>query len=193
MTNATQEVNPTEAALEAIDNAVEVIEEAVEVIERDYQGYNPEYFKPELSQRAADYAAKLSAMTMEPGKSIRRTEKEFYEVVKSDISREDFERVRSIEEDYVNAVHAVASNEFLKRATGDKTVEEMKVSAKIGKSTTYEDNYRRFDSRSVSGGKDAERRQQDTYGYHNPRIKTEYKGFNESRVSVHNLAKDLLG
>ena len=32
-----------------------------------------------------------------------------------------------------------------------------------------------------------------TYAYHSPSIETEYKGFNESRTAVQNLARDLLG
>ncbi|MHA4875513.1 hypothetical protein, partial [Enterococcus faecium] len=77
-----QEVNTTEAAVEAIHAAVDSLETAEEaLVTREYQEYTPRHFKPELSQRAADYAAKLAALSMEPGKSIRRTEKEFYAVV----------------------------------------------------------------------------------------------------------------
>lgn len=189
-----QEVNATEVAIEAIAVATEQLDHATEVLtEREYQEYNPKHYKGELSQRAADFAAKLSALPMEAGKSIRRTEKEFYAVVADDVSRAEYERVKSVEEDYVRALHVVTANEFLERTTNDKSVEEMKVSAKIGANTTYQDRYRRFDTRSVSGGANGERRQQDTYGYHNPHVVTEYKGFNDSRVAVHNLAKDLLG
>jgi hypothetical protein len=82
---------------------------------------------------------------------------------------------------------------FLDRAVNDKELQEMNVSAKIGSDTKYTDTYTRHDVRTVSQGAHADRKEVETYGYHNASIRTKYKGMNDSKVAVNNLAKDLLG
>lgn len=169
-------------------------EQVAEMLEeRTYAKWEGNHYKGDLNERASDFAATLSKMPTDTPKGIKFSENNYFDTIAKDATREEVERVRSIDADYAAALHAVSADTFLGRAIADPEVQTMNVVAKLGPNTSYEDSYRRFDSRSVSQGPKAERITQETYGYHNPRIVTAYKGFNDSCVAVHNLAKDLLG
>lgn len=184
----------TEQVVETTETTTTVQTDAVELNQVERRVWEPTHVKGiTLSERASDYAARLAELPTETAKGIKYTDKNYFAVVGQDVSRDEVERVEGVNADFVAALHAVASDTFLTRALANKELNEMNVSAKIGTNTTYKDSYSRHDVRTVSQGPDAERKEVETYAYHNASIKTKYKGMHDSQVAVHTLAKDLLG
>lgn len=152
------------------------------------------HLRHSLNERVQSIAAGLAELGKEDGKGSKYDRKTYYKLAEQQgLTTEGVKAVERFNEDYAVAVHAVSSDRALDRFSNDKAVEEYAVTADIGEHTRYRDNYRRFDSRSVSAGVGGERRVVETHGYHNPVIRTEFKEFESNRQSVHSLAKDLLG
>lgn len=185
----------TEQAVEVIENATQAIEEAVEVIaEAEHARWKGNIVNHQLSARAESIAAALEPLVTVNEKGMHGNKKAYYAVAeKHGFDSKAFKEMEGFQEDYAHAVHAVGSDKALGRFRDDVDAKEFNVKVEIGERTKYTDNYRRHDERSVSQGPGKERVMRSTYAYHSPSIETEYKGFNESRTAVQNLARDLLG
>ena len=147
-----------------------------------------------LSARAQSIAAAIEPLTKDTAKGIQWTKKDYYSTAnKHGFATEALKDIEQFNADYASAVHAVSADKALARFKGEPEVEEFTVKAVLGENTTYRDNYRRFNSRSVRNMHTGETSVQENYGYHAPSVVTKYEGFNDSRQAVHNLAKDLLG
>lgn len=195
MTTLTQETIVAETINEA-QAAVQVAEEKLEAVEAAVVGraWEGQYARLDLDAIQQNIASDLSDKGKRTDSGVKFDRKTFYEVAENQgIAKRTIEAVEQFQENYATAVHAVSSDLSLKGFKDNPELAEYGVKAEMGKHTNYEDTYRRFDSRSVSGGAGGERRLQETYGYHNPTIKTKIKGFENRRQAVHALAKDLLG
>ena len=185
----------TEKAVEAIEAATQEIEQAVEVIaEAEHSRWKGNIVNHQLNARAESIAAALEPLVTVNDKGLHGSKKAYYNVAeKHGFDTKALKDMEGFQEDFAHAVHAIGSDKALSRFREDVEAKEFNVKVEIGERTKYTDNYRRHDERSVSGGPGKERIMKSTYGYHNPSIETEYKGFNESRAAVQNLARDLLG
>lgn len=188
----------TEQAVEAIEAATQIIDEAVEVIaEVEHAQWKGNIVNHKLSTRASTIAASLQPLSAVTEKGISANRKDYYNVAEQ--HGFDPKIIKDVEEfnsDYAHAFHALASDAAVTRFRDDVKAEEFSARAEIGERSRYSDNYKRHYERSVATGapgSDAPRAMKADYAYHSPSIKTEYKGLNESRKAVHNLAKDLLG
>lgn len=185
----------TENAVEVIEAATQQIEEAVEVIaEAEHARWKGNIVNHQLSSRAESIAASLTPLVTENDKGVHATKKAYYKVAEQ--HGYDPKVIKDIEEfnsDYAHGFHALASDKALTRFRDDANAENYSAKAEMGERTRYTDNYKRHYERSVSGGPGKDRVIKADYGYHNPSIETDFKGFNESRQAVHNLARDLLG
>lgn len=193
MTTTTQEtvevINEAKAAVHVAEEKLEAVEEAV--VGRSYQGG---FAKLDLDAITQGIAADILDKAKRSETGVKFDRKTFYEAAENrGISKGTVEAVEMFQEQYATAVHAVASDLALGGFKENAELSEYGVKAEMGKHTNYDDTYRRFDSRSVPSGMGGERRLQETYGYHNPSIKTKFKGFESQRQQVHALAKDLLG
>ena len=184
MTTATQNEQTTVTE-------TEVTEVISSVTFDDWKG---QHVNHSLNDRARSIAATIEPLVKDTTKGIQWTKKDYYTAgERHGYSAEALKDVEQFNADFVSAVHAVSADKCLARLTGDKDLEEFTVKAQIGENSTYKDNYRRFNSRQIRNPQTGETSVQETYGYHNPSVTTEVKGFNESRQSVHSLAKELLG
>lgn len=185
----------TEQAVEVIEKATANIEEAVEVIaEVANASWKGNIVTHKISSRAEAIAAALEPLVVVNDKGLVASRKSYYQVAKA--QGLDPQLIKDVEEfnaDYAHGVHAVSSDKALSRFRDDVEAENFSVRADIGENSRYQDNYRRHHEYSVSGGPDKDRVMKADYAYHNPSVKTTYKGINESRQAVHNLARDLLG
>lgn len=194
MTTTTQEtvaeaINEAQTAVQVAEEKLEAVEEAV--VGRPYQGG---FAKLDLDAITQNIAADILEKGKRTANGVKFDRKTFYEAAQSQgISKGTVEAVEQFQEQYATAVHAVGSDLALGGFKENAELSEFGVKAEMGKHTNYDDTYRRFDSRSVAAGMGGERRLQETYGYHNPSIKTKFKGFESQRQQVHALAKDLLG
>ena len=179
----------TEKAVEVIETATQQIDEAVEVIaEAEHQRWKGNIVNHQLSARAESIAATLEPLVTVNEKGMHGNKETYYTVAeKHGFDSKAFKEMESFQEDFAHAVHAIGSDKALSRFRDDADAKEFNVKVEIGERTKYTDNYRRYDERSVSGGPGKERIMKSTYGYHNPSIETEYKGFNENRKAVQTL------
>lgn len=188
----------TEQAVEVIETATQQIEEAVETIaQNEARTWKGNIVNHSLNARGQSIAAHLEELGTEDEKGVRFNRKAYYKTAEAHGFAPKY--IKELEEfngDYALAVHAVSSDKALSRFKDNPEVDSYNVQAEIAERTEYRDNYKRYYERSVSGGavgSGAPRVMKEDYAYHNPSIKTEYRGFNENRKAVHNLAKDLLG
>lgn len=182
----------------AIEDAVDKIEDAVtDIAEATEAHWKGNIVTHKLSSRAESIAAALEPLVTENEKGLSSNKKDYYAVAeKHGFDPKVIKEIKAFDGDYAHAIHAVGSDKALTRFRDNPEAENYEVRAEIGENTKYTDNYKRFYERSVAGGgpkSDAPRVIKSDYAYHNPSIKTEYKGFNESRQAVHNLARDILG
>lgn len=190
MTTAT--TNPTlEAAVsEVLEEAKVEILEAVE-LNTPWKG---NVVNHALNARAQSIAAKIEPLGKETEKGITWSKQAYYGAAgQHGFVEEAIKDLESFNADYASAVHAVSTDKSLSRFKAQPEAEEYSVKAHIAETSVYKDNVKRHYSRTVRNPKTGETSVQETYGYHNPSISTEYKGFNDSRQAVHALAKDLLG
>jgi len=187
----------TKAAIEAIDEATKDLNDAqtkLEVAEEAIAGrsYSPKYAKLNLDEAQQNIAAGLLESAKTTDKGVKWNRKDYYDSAESQgITKSTLQTVERFNENFATSVHAVTAELALARFKEDPEAGEYSSTADMGENTRYEDTVKRFDSRSVSTGIGGERRLQETYAYHNPSIKTKYKGFEEQRKLVNNLAKDL--
>lgn len=185
----------TEKAVEAIESATQQIEEAVEVIaEVEHARWKGNIVSHQLSSRAESIAAALAPLVTENEKGMQAGKKVYYQVAeKHGYDPKVLKDIEEFNSDYAHGFHAVASDKALTRFRDNAEASTFEVRGDIGERTRYTDTYKRHYERSVSGGPERDRVIKADFGYHSPSIKTEYKGFNESRQVVHNLARELLG
>lgn len=186
---AVEAVNEAQAAVQVAEEKLEVVEEAL--AGRTYSG---QYAKLDLDAITQNIAANIVDRAKVSETGIKLDRKSYYEIAEEQgIAKRTLESVEQFNEQFALGFHAVAADKALSTFKDNADAGEFTARADIGKNTTYKDTFRRFDSRTVPTGAGGERRIQETHGYHNPSIKTDYKGFESNRQAVHALAKDLLG